>query len=275
MDKKSLNQILAYAKQYDSYHNGSFSKNANHKALERLTEVIASQFKAENYLNVVEIYDSIPKKIAVKPDDFETSWAIAYSYNQTNMYDEAAEMFEHAASQATIDSDILKSDIYALEAYKNALDIGEVMNNSAMEEEIQKNIKATDTKLIKDWKAARPTTKAQIYNLFNPQLIENLNNPNPTKSYLLILSDLWNAPLEKNTVSLGPNKVSNLIMLKEKLIGAGLKAEADKTEKTLLKLDISSINTSLDNEDIWATEMTKYANKLRLDDRYYRISKSL
>ena len=119
------------------------------------------------------------------------------------MYDEAAEMFEHAASQATIDSDILKSDIYALEAYKNALDIGEVMNNSAMEEEIQKNIKATDAKLIKDWKAARPTTKAQIYNLFNPQLIENLNNPNPTKSYLLILSDLWNAPLEKNTVSLG------------------------------------------------------------------------
>ena len=135
--KKSLNQILAYAKN-DSYHNGSFSKTANQKLLERLTEVIASQFKSENYINVVEIYDSIPKEIAVKPDDFETSWAIAYSYNQTNMYHEAAEMFEHAASQATIDLDILKSDIYALEAYKNALDIGEVMNNSSMEEEIQK-----------------------------------------------------------------------------------------------------------------------------------------
>ena len=138
--KKSLNQILNYAKTYDNYHNGSFAKNAKQKALSRLTEVIDSQFKSENYINVVEIFDSVPKELEARPEDFKTSWAIAYSYQQLNMYHKAAKMFEYAASQATIDSDILKSDMYAIEAYKNALDVGEITNDSSMEKQVEKDL---------------------------------------------------------------------------------------------------------------------------------------
>ena len=272
--KQTLAQILTYARNYENKENGSFSQKANVAAMNRLRQVINDQYKSKNYTNVVEIYDSIPQELAKKPNDYQTSWALANSYDKTNMYMEAGEMYEHTAILATNDSDILKSYIYSLESYKSAEGVQTITSESDLNSDINKRISQIDVKTLKEWTKSRSTTKQQIYNLFKSQLLENLKSPKPLKSYLKILSDTWNAPLQTAETISDNGDVEHLILLREKLSANGMKKEANKTQKTLLKLNAESINSSLENEDIWATEMSKYANDLRLDDRYYESAQA-
>ena len=271
--KSSLNQILEYAKRYNDYYNGSFALNAKKKALSRLREVINQQFSSNNYTNIVDIYDAIPKDLKDKPNDFKTSWAIAYSYDQANQYKKASEMYNHSSKLANNDSDILKSDFNALKSIENEEDMS-IVSEKSLSAQDKKQTKILEDKLLSDWMSARPTTKTQMYNIYRLRLKDELNKEKPKKVYLEILSDMWNSPLSKDAAMTTPDRLANLITLKEKLKSTGLALKAKKTEQTLLKLDATLINTNPENEELWATEMSRYANNLRLENKYFESAEA-
>jgi tetratricopeptide (TPR) repeat protein len=238
--------------------------------------------KAQEYVNVITIIESLPRSMEELKKATSVSWAAAESYRRMKQPLASLPYYENAAKTTDNKPDQFRAWFWHMQAAMKGLD-NEMARKSGKDvlDRLQKNLAASDRNAWESWKSLTPDEKTTIFAEIKADLEANLTAPQLVRTSPKILLETWNQQLATETPTSGAavgntraeaQPTARMIYLfadlSKRFEQLSMDSERKAAKQLLRKINLKSAPPGKDALQVWTNELTALAEEHRRNNDY-------
>jgi tetratricopeptide (TPR) repeat protein len=243
---------------------------------------IDRHLKAQEYVNVITIIESLPKSMDELKKATSVSWAAAESYRRMKQPLASLPYYENAAKTTDNKPDQFRAWFWHMQAAMKGLD-NETARKSGKDvlDRLQKSLAVSDRNAWESWKSLTPDEKTTIFAEIKPDLEANLTAPQLVRTSPKILLETWNQQLATETPTSGAavgntrteaQPTARMIFLfadlSKRFEQLSMDSERKASKQLLRKINLKSAPPGKDALQVWTNELTALAEEHRRNNDY-------
>lgn len=243
---------------------------------------IDRHLKAQEYVNVIPIIESLPKSMGELKKATSVSWAAAEAFRRMKQPLASLPYYENAGKTTDNKPDQFRAWFWHMQAAMKGLD-NETARKSGKDllDRLQKNLASSDRNAWESWKSLTPDEKTTIFAEIKSDLEANLTAPQLVRTSPKILLETWNQQLATETPTAGAavgntrteaQPTARMIYLfadlSKRFEQLSMDSERKASKQLLRKINLKSAPPSKDALQVWTNELTALAEEMRRNNDY-------
>ncbi|WP_141731068.1 tetratricopeptide repeat protein [Oligoflexus tunisiensis] len=243
---------------------------------------IEKHLKAQEYVDVISVVESLPKSMDELKKVTSVSWAAAESYRRMKQPLPSLPYYENAARTTDNKPDQFRAWFWHMQAAMKSHD-NETARKSGKDtiDRLQKSLSQADRHAWESWKALTAEEKAVIYAEIKPDLEANLTAPQLVRTPPRILLETWNQQLATETPTsgspVGGNRAEDqptarmiylFADLSKRFEQLSMDPERKAAKQLLRRINLKSAPPNKDALRVWTNELTALAEEFRRNNDY-------
>ncbi|MBC7658789.1 MAG: tetratricopeptide repeat protein [Chitinophagaceae bacterium] len=270
----------AYFERYHGKATEPYRGQMLSKSEASLLKTIDKSLGNQQYTEITQIIETLPKSLDELKNRSNVSWAAAEAYRRLQQPVSSVPYYERALASAQLKPNQFRAAFWLEQSLITSLGMAAVKGQDK-KQNLTAKLKSADQKVWDVWKNLKDDEKRKSFTEVQAELEDNVRNSIRVKSSPQILLEILGQDLATNvgipdkavngsTVGSQPTvKMIYLLSdLGKRFKEQGQTAEAKKSRQLLRKLDIKTVQANKEALTIWTDELTKLAEEYREGNDY-------
>lgn len=283
-------KLGAYAAKYFDQFKGGIAQNYTIPLKDKLTNKLNSTVQGYvdkgQFIEAINVYESLPKSLKDFSKDAQTSWALAEAYRKLGQPTRSVRFYEQASQNTASDANRFRAQFWlAITAGLAREELKAQSKNPAQMTLLGRKSRNADQAMANTWENLKPSERQRLLTVMSSPMEDSLNAPTLLKTPPQILLKAWQDALSKTSTSPTTANENHLFSptaktvflfknLAKRFQQLGLLKQRQEALSLLKKLAPANFNDEPEARKTWARELLGLADEYRRDNNYLEAGRT-